>query len=286
MTITIGIVGSGFCGSATAMFASKDNIIKAFDLVPERCSPGVTKIEDLKDCDFIMICVNTPMIKETGQCHTGIVEKVIDQCNSFIDPSFTTIVVRSTVPVGFCKSHNVVSFCEYLTEANWKGDVLNTKEWIVGLYHTPEEATNGSKDHIKHKFDTMFTNGFPNTTKTYIQSNECEMIKHFRNCFLATKVSFCNEMYRFCEAANVDYNVVRSLAVHDERIGASHTLVPGPDGKFGYSLSCFPKDTASLLHQMKTKSVKSYVLKGAVDRNTLIDRADKDWEELNGRAVV
>jgi UDPglucose 6-dehydrogenase len=286
MTITIGIVGSGFCGSATAMFASTDNIIKAFDLLPERCSPGVTKIEDLKDCDFIMICVNTPMIKETGQCHTGIVEKVIQQCRTFIDPDFTTIVVRSTVPVGFCRSQNVVSFCEYLTEANWKQDVLNTKEWIVGLYHSEDEVRNGSKDHIKQKFTTMINNVFPHTTKTFIQSDECEMIKYFRNCFLATKVSFCNEMYRFCEAANVDYKVVREFATHDERIGVSHTLVPGPDKRYGFGLSCLSKDPQSLLYQMKSKNVESRVLQGAVDRNILIDRVERDWEELKGRAVI
>jgi UDPglucose 6-dehydrogenase len=214
-----------------------------------------------------MICVNTPMKQETGECFVGIVEKVIEDCRTLLPPS-TIIVVRSTVPVGFSAAHNTVAFCEYLTEANWKQDVLQTKEWIVGV----DEGVD--KQQIISKFEQMFNNVFPNSKRSYISSSECEAIKYMRNCFLATKVSFCNEMEAFCTAKHVDYGVVREYATHDARVGTSHTLVPGPDGKRGFSLSCFPKDTASLIYQMKDADVQPVILQAVVHRNNTIDRPD------------
>jgi len=68
----------------------------------------------------------------------------------------------------------------------------------------------------------------------------------------------------------------------DDRIGSSHTDVPGPDGKAGFGGTCFPKDTNSLLHQMKN----SLVLKAVVERNQKVDRPEHDWESDKGRAVT
>jgi len=275
----IGIIGGGFCGSATALFASEKNTIKIFDIDPAKCSPGVTQLQDLSDCDFVMICVNTPMVETTGECYTKIVETVIENCRATLPPS-TIIVVRSTVPVGFSQRMKTVAFCEYLTEANWKQDVLNSKEWIVGIDESEDKA------NIQAKFEEMFTNVFPHIPRSYISTQECEMIKYMRNCFLATKVSFCNEMEAFCRAKQISYDTVREYATHDARIGTSHTLVPGPDGKRGFSLSCFPKDTASLRFQMKSVNVDTSILSAVIYRNNTIDRPDQDWKLDVGRAIV
>jgi nucleotide sugar dehydrogenase len=277
-TLRLGIIGGGFCGSATAMFACENNIVKTYDICAERCSAGVSSLADLADCDMVFICVNTPMIESSGECYVGLVEKVIQQCRDTL-PSTCTIVVRSTVPVGFSKKHGTVAFCEYLTEANWKQDVLNTKEWIVGI----NEDASGT---IKRKFEQMFMNRFPSTTQTYISTDECEMIKYMRNCFLATKVSFCNEIESFCRAKQVSYDIVREYATHDSRVGTSHTIVPGPDGKRGFSGSCFPKDCASLRFQMDQEQVPSHVISAVITRNTTIDRNDQDWKNEKGRAVL
>ena len=76
-----------------------------------------------------------------------------------------------------------------------------------------------------------------------------------------------------------------NIAVNDERLGKSHWSVPGPDGKYGFGGSCFPKDTAALIFEMKKKGVNSYIIKSVVERNINEDRKEKDWEKLIGRAI-
>ena len=184
--VKIGIIGNGFCGQASAMFECENTECKFFDILPEKCSKGITSLSDFKGFDFIMICVNTPMIKETGKCYTGLVETCILDCKKYIDENETTIIVRSTVPVNFSKQHNVVFMPEFLTEANWKNDVLGCKNWLIGINDL-------SNQNLIDKIEQIFINRFPDVKRTYLKSEEAESIKYFKNCFLATKVSFCNE---------------------------------------------------------------------------------------------
>ena len=193
-----------------------------------------------------------------------------------VDENETTIIVRSTVPVNFSKTHNVIFIPEFLTEANWKNDVLNCKNWLIGV----------NNSDLINKIEQIFINRFPDTERTYIKTEEAESIKYFRNCFLATKVSFCNEFYNFCNASGVNYETVRNYATQDLRIGPSHSFVPGPDGSKGYSKSCLPKDCNSALWQMKKVGVESTIIKGSVDRNVRIDRPEQDWNLDKGRAVI
>ena len=65
------------------------------------------------------------------------------------------------------------------------------------------------------------------------------MVKYVTNAFLATKVSFANEMYQICQALDIDYDKVIEYAQHDDRLGTSHWS--GTDGDFGYGGHCFPK---------------------------------------------
>ena len=71
---------------------------------------------------------------------------------------------------------------------------------------------------------------------------EAEMSKYVRNCFLATKVSFFNEIYTICQASNINYDNMIEGVKCDHRIGDSHCQVPGSDGKYGFGGTCFPKD--------------------------------------------
>ena len=77
-----------------------------------------------------------------------------------------------------------------------------------------------------------------------------------------------------------------NLACNDKRIGHSHSMVPGHDGKKGYGGTCFPKDTNNLLNLMNKNNVKSYIIENVVKRNEEHDRNEKDWEDNKGRAVV
>ena len=112
------------------------------------------------------------------------------------------------------------------------------------------------------------------------------MIKIFRNTFLAMKISYCNEIYQFCQNYQVNYEQVRKLAANDSRINHSHTYVPGPDGYTGYGGTCLPKDINSLKYQMDKIQMKSYIIQSIIQRNETVDRIQKDWINLKGRAVI
>lgn len=278
--LNIGIIGGGFVGSATRLFETQNTNVKIFDLDPSKCYPQNTTLQDLKNSDIIFICVPTPMNEKTGECYTQIVEKCIHNIRNTLGN--IDIVVRSTVPIGFSNKHNCHFMPEFLTEKNWKNDFLSTSEWIIGI--------DNNSNNTSTKFTTLINNFnlHNNSTSTisFITTSEAEAVKYFRNCFLATKVSFCNEFSSFCNSLNVNYETVRKYASNDSRIGHSHTLVPGPDGKHGYSGTCFPKDMASLEYQMATLNVESTIIKAANDRNNRIDRPDKDWSLDKGRAII
>ena len=120
----------------------------------------------------------------------------------------------------------------------------------------------------------------------FLTNKEAEMIKMFKNCFLSTKVSFCNEIYQFCQIKGINYENVRKLSANDDRIHHSHTYVPGPDGKKGFGGTCFPKDINSLRYEMKKTGMEPYVINSIIERNEKIDRPEKDWYESKGRAVI
>ena len=120
----------------------------------------------------------------------------------------------------------------------------------------------------------------------FVTNSEAELVKLYRNNFLALKVSFSNEIAEFCQKLNIKYENVRKIAVLDNRIHESHTNVPGHDGKKGFGGTCFPKDTKSLLFEMKRINMESYVVNAMITRNEKIDRPENDWNENKGRAVI
>jgi len=122
------------------------------------------------------------------------------------------------------------------------------------------------------------------------------MNKYVINTFLATKVSYANEIYQICEALklngqDVDYDRIIEIASLDERIGTSHWQVPGPmpddrTGKLvlGFGGSCFVKDLNALLCLAKSLNVDSKVLAATWEKNLEV-RPQADWIALQGRAV-
>jgi UDPglucose 6-dehydrogenase len=116
-------------------------------------------------------------------------------------------------------------------------------------------------------------------------SRTAESVKYFTNCFLATKVSFANEFKQICDHIEVDYDKVVEYALYDSRIGRTHFSSPGPDGKPGFGGSCFPKDLNALIHFAKQLEVKPTVLESVWQKNLEV-RPEKDWEQLQGRAVT
>ena len=283
--MNIGIIGNGYVGQATKILGCKDeandlddNLVLVYDIDESKRVPPDLKMSDLQMCDVVFVCVPTPA-RADGTCDTRIVETVISDLK---DLDITSIVVRSTVPVGTCERLGVAFMPEFLTERNWENDTKNTKDWIIGCDHQDDKLF---KTVMKRIFVTAKRNGrIKGANFVWASTKEAEAAKLVRNAFLATKVSFCNEIYDWCSELNINYDAIAQLMGMDERIGTSHTSVPGPDGKRGYGGTCFLKDMNSLLNQIKSAS-NSHIVSAAVYRNEIVDRPEKDWKQDKGRAV-
>ena len=94
-----------------------------------------------------------------------------------------------------------------------------------------------------------------------------------------------NEMRLIADNSNVDWQTAVDGFVRDGRVGHSHLSVPGPDGKFGFGGSCFPKDMQALIKYAGSIGIDTNVLSGAWKTNIEV-RPERDWELLKGRAVM
>jgi len=280
----IGIIGNGFVGKATKQLLCEDIEILAYDINPKLCQPENLQLIEMNDCEIIFVSVPTPMNID-GSCYLEIVKSVLNNLRSIHYQGF--IVLRSTVPVGTSDDLNCYFMPEFLTEKNYINDFINNKDWIFGLLNLDEDKDNEFKTKIQELFELAFKNDRIKSTNLHFLTNkEAEMVKMFRNCYLATKVSFCNEMYEFCEKKNINYENVRKVAANDDRILHSHTQVPGHDGLKGFGGTCFPKDTSSLRYEMLKCNMKPYIMEAIIERNETVDRPEKDWFENTGRAVI
>ena len=288
----IGIIGNGFVGKATSILSCKDVELIVYDIIPESCKPLGTTLDDIVKTDIVFISVPTPMNSD-GSCHLNILESVVKDIRetqkrlAIEDSDMPSIVNRCTVPVGTSDRLRVNFMPEFLTEKRFEEDFINNPDWIFGLNEIDQSLNNSFKYRISKLINFAHENQkIKSNNVVFVNNKEAELIKLFKNCFLATKVAFCNEIYQFSEIHNINYEKVRELSTRDKRIGPSHTMVPGPDGTKGFGGTCFPKDTRSMLHQIESSGMKSYVLKGAIERNEIIDRPQKDWQKNKGRSVI
>jgi UDPglucose 6-dehydrogenase len=282
----IGVIGNGFVGKATCILQNKDVDIIVYDLNPQLCDPPGSTINDLKSCDLIFVSVPTPMNKD-GSCHVEIVESVVKNLrqNNIINEPNNFVVIRSTVIPGTSDNLGCYFMPEFLTEKDYLKDFKNCKDWLFGLKGTDYDQ------FFMNKINKLFTLGKINgciksNSTSFVLNKEAEMIKYFRNCFLALKISFCNEIYDYCQLQNINYEIVRHQATKDDRIGWSHSCVPGHDEKRGYGGTCLPKDTKALLYSMKNLGSSSYIFDAMDARNDNIDRIDQDWASNIGRSVL
>ena len=130
----------------------------------------------------------------------------------------------------------------------------------------------------------MFRKAFPQIPIVITKHETAEMVKYFTNCFLATKVTFANQMYEICQASGIDYDKVVEYALYDQRIGSSHLAVPGPDGDLGFGGHCFPKDLSAMVAFAKSNDADSGLLNAVQSANESY-RNVRDWEAMPGRAV-
>lgn len=292
---TIGIVGMGFVGIALNEGMKHAFEVKWYDKYKKPDYPDDTFCESqaalLRKCDGpIFVCVPTPMVVDehpwsggVGSCCTDIVRSVLVEFNHLARSGLSqkpVIVIKSTVPPGTTEEYNkkyehiqVVFNPEFLRESSFIADFKNQDRIIIG---GPHEAT----AIVKQVYQTAY----PEVQVTKTSSTIAEMVKYVTNCFLATKVSFANEIAELCGKLQIDYDKVIEYAVKDKRLGTSHWSVPGPDGSVGFSGSCFPKDLNALISLAKDLECHPNVLEAAWQTNLRV-RPQKDWEQLKGRAV-
>ena len=274
----IGIIGQGFVGNAVYQKFKNYFDILTYDIDETKCNSDFHYIK--KGCDTIFLCLPTPMY-EDGTCNTSIVEIMLSQINGYGPNKSYDIVIKSTIPPGTTEEWNerfeklnIVFNPEFLTEANAVSDYENQNRIILG---GPRPATTRLK--------RIFTKVFPKAHIIKTGSRHAEMVKYVTNAFLATKVSFANEMYEICQALDIDYDKVIEYAQHDDRLGTSHWAVPGPDGDFGYGGHCFPKDVKALISLANKYSLDPKILTAVDSKNNDV-RNDRDWEKMKGRAIT
>lgn len=277
---TIGIVGQGFVGTAVREGMKHAYHVHTYDKFKEDLSTTASIAELVGECDIIFVCVPTPMHKN-GACDISIVESVIKDINEYATEN-TIAVVKSTVPPGTTeyldnafKNVRVVFNPEFLKEATPIEDFKNQNRIILG----------GDFDSMT-KVGNLYKKAYPHVPVIGMESMAAEMVKYTTNCFLATKVSFFNEIYQICEKMDIPYDGVIRAAQFDNRLGTSHMQVPGPDGSFGFGLSCFPKDLNALTFVAKMVGIKPTMLESTWKKNLEVRKPeDRDWEKMS-KAVV
>lgn len=285
----VGLIGQGFVGSSMKAYFSRKLTVLTYDKYKSENSSSTLE-ELVKGSDVIFVCVPTPM-RKTGECYTGIVEDVLHEVDAIATqigrPGHSFVMcVKSTVPPGFTQrisemhpSLRIVFSPEFLTEKNAVQDMIKANRVIVG----------GSYEDAR-----VVLQYFLAVDRRRVDEGKCvliatssqsaEMAKLFSNGLLFAKVLFSNDIYALCKELGINYDEVRVLAALDPRVGASHTAVPGPDGEFGASGSCFPKDLNSLIFLSKQLGVGEKMFSAVWQRNLEL-RKNHDWEQLSGRAV-
>ena len=278
--MNIGIIGQGFVGNAIYQKLKKYYKVFTYDIQVKLCNSDLDEV--LNRCKIIFVCLPTPMNKD-GSCNLDILDNTLETINkASVDVEGRIVVIKSTIIPG--STHNfqlkyryvdLVFNPEFLTEANAVDDFENQTRLLLG---GPKRATT----KIKQIFSAAFRKT-PRIIKT--DAKTAELVKYVTNTFLATKVSFANEIYQLCESLDLDYDKIIEYATLDPRLGDSHWGVPGPDGDFGFGGHCFPKDLAAIIEITKENNITNNVLKAAQTTNNTV-RSNRDWEKMKGRAIV
>jgi UDP-glucose 6-dehydrogenase len=258
-----------------------------YDIRPELCQPLGVSLEDLdRECDLLFFCLPTPLHHD-GSCYTKILEEALGRCRT--NPYK---IIRSTIPVGFAAKHGCYFMPEFLTEANWEDDFRRMKEWVVGIPCAADaDAAAATVEEFKTRIQKLIKRSHKNRaimspSVVFCSTNEAEMLKLMKNCFLSAKVGLMNEFYDFSQATNTNFNNVTGLAKLDQRIGTTHFSVPGPDGRRGFGGTCFPKDTHSLYCQMNAHGIRPHIYPAILTRNDTIDRPEREWAKDVWRTTV
>ncbi|MFB5661021.1 UDP-glucose dehydrogenase family protein [Alteribacillus sp. HJP-4] len=237
--------------------------------------------------DIIFIAVGTPETP-TGAADLSFVYTVAEEIGGALDSTYKVIVNKSTVPVGTAEavesivkkrqpaaSIDVCSVPEFLREGSAVKDTFNPDRVVIGT------STKKAADLLTQLHQTLTSN------IVITDPRSSEMIKYASNAFLATKISFINEIANICDLYDADVNAVAKGMGMDNRIGPKF-LHAG----IGYGGSCFPKDVKALKYLAEEKGYKTDMLQAVNDVNEkqsrkMIDHLDLIYNnQINGLTIA
>ncbi len=296
--MNITIVGTGYVGLVTGTcFAETGNTVYCVDIDSEKVKklkkgivpiyePGLDILvernikvgrlkfttelsEAVRHSTLIFLCLPTPQDGD-GSADLQYVLKVADDLGKMFkaepDLGFRVIVNKSTVPVGTSekvrnavKKHapdfkfDVASNPEFLREGMAVEDFMRPERVVVGT------GNSVTRDMMDQLYEPFVRSGNP---VYFMDEKSAEVTKYAANSFLATKISFMNEIANLCEITGAEVDKVRIGVGSDSRIG-KRFLFPG----VGYGGSCFPKDVMALVNTAKENKYDFKILKSVVEIN-------------------
>ena len=303
--MNICVIGSGYVGLVTgSCFANCGNNVTCLDIDKNRIKslkkgkidiyePGLSDIvernfnakrlkfttnykEAIENAEIIFLAVSTPPNSD-GSANLDYIKNATMELSKYIN-NYKIIVTKSTVPIGTTyliknliksqtdKEFDVASNPEFLKEGSAINDFMFPDRIVIGTHNTK------ANNIIKSLYEPIIKKG----TKYLNTSRKCaELIKYASNGFLATKISYINEIANLCEKINVNVEDVSIGIGLDQRIG-SRFLRPGP----AYGGSCFPKDTRAILATAKKFNTNLSIIKSTVKSNEqrhkiLLDKISK-----------
>jgi UDPglucose 6-dehydrogenase len=311
------VVGTGYVGLVTGTcFAETGNFVTCVDIDNRKIEklskgeitiyePGLEKIfirnlkesrlkftTDLKTvidtADIIFLCLPTPP-GENGEADLKYVLNVADKLGELLN-SYKVIVNKSTVPVGttnlvkakiaekYKGDFDVVSNPEFLREGVAVEDFMKPDRVVIGT------SSQKAIDLMSSLYSPFVRQGNP---LIIMDERSSELTKYAANSFLATKISFMNEIAQLCEKLGADVDSVRKGIGSDERIGRRF-LFPG----IGYGGSCFPKDVQALLRSSDSVNYDFKILSAVekvneLQKNLLVQKIARYFgDNLSGKKMA
>ena len=292
----IAVVGTGYVGLVTgACFADLGNDVTCIDIDPAKIAaldagqvpiyePGLEEVVQrnqragrlrfttayqagLPDADYCFITVNTPA-GSTGEANMSAVRAAATSIGQVMR-GHTTIINKSTMPIGSGDlvttllapfagdgvTFDVVSNPEFLREGAAVADFMRPDRVVLG------SASRAAAERVAEVYAPLGAPVLITDLRT------AEMIKYASNAFLATRISFINEVAQICERVGADVGVVAEGMGLDKRIGR-HFL----DAGIGYGGSCFPKDVRALAYMAEATDCHPQLLNAVVEINDAMRR--------------